>query len=164
MTIPGIGMIVELALIAAIGNIERFARPEQLVGYLGLNSSVRQSGPGPAYHGRITKATLAPLAPTSWLSTAVSSCPSRSASWCSDRQFRTILRSRNSSQLAGPLERRLKEGGAGGPPSPPGLENRLRRGHWRDTADVRGARILRKVPGSGEGSHYLGSMPQHRAR
>ena len=49
MTIP-----VALALIAAIGDIKRFAKPEQLVGYLGLNPSVRQSGPGPAYHGRIT--------------------------------------------------------------------------------------------------------------
>src|ERR1700758_4744336 len=55
ITIPGIDMVVALALIAAIGDIERFARPEQLVGYLGLNPSVRQSGPGPAYHGRITK-------------------------------------------------------------------------------------------------------------
>jgi transposase len=55
MTIPGIDMVVALALIAAIGDIERFAKPKQLVGYLGLNPSVRQSGPGPAYHGRITK-------------------------------------------------------------------------------------------------------------
>jgi transposase len=55
LTIPGVDMVVALALIAAIGDIERFAKPEQLVGYLGLNPSVRQSGPGPAYHGRITK-------------------------------------------------------------------------------------------------------------
>ena len=55
MTIPGINMVVALALIAAIGDIKRFAKAEQLVGYLGLNPSVRQSGPGPAYHGRITK-------------------------------------------------------------------------------------------------------------
>jgi transposase len=55
MTIPGVDMVVALALVAAIGEIARFARPEQLVGYLGLNPSVRQSGPGPAYHGRITK-------------------------------------------------------------------------------------------------------------
>jgi transposase len=55
MTIPGVDMVVALALVAAIGDIARFARPEQLVGYLGLNPSVRQSGPGPAYHGRITK-------------------------------------------------------------------------------------------------------------
>jgi transposase len=55
MTIPGIDMVVALALIAAIGDVERFAKPGQLAGYLGLNPSVRQSGPGPAYHGRITK-------------------------------------------------------------------------------------------------------------
>ena len=55
MTIPGIDMVVALALKAAIGDVERFAGPEKLVGYLGLNPSVRQSGPGPAYHGRITK-------------------------------------------------------------------------------------------------------------
>ena len=46
MTIPGVDMVVGLALIAAIGDIERFAKPEQLVGYFGLNPSVRQSGPG----------------------------------------------------------------------------------------------------------------------
>src|SRR5262249_39867381 len=45
MTIPGINMVVALALIAAIGDITRFAKPEQLVGYLGLNPSVRQSRP-----------------------------------------------------------------------------------------------------------------------
>ena len=55
MTIPGIDMVVALALIAAVGNIERFDAPRKLVSYLGLNPSVRQSGPGPAYHGRITK-------------------------------------------------------------------------------------------------------------
>jgi transposase len=55
MTIPGIDMVVALALIAAVGDIERFDAPRKLVSYLGLNPSVRQSGPGPAYHGRITK-------------------------------------------------------------------------------------------------------------
>jgi transposase len=55
MTIPGVDMVVALALKAAIGDIERFDRPQKLVSYLGLNPSVRQSGPGPAYHGRITK-------------------------------------------------------------------------------------------------------------
>lgn len=33
----------------------RFGDPTKLVGYLGLNPSTRQSGEGPAYHGRITK-------------------------------------------------------------------------------------------------------------
>ena len=55
MTIPGVDMVVALALKAAIGDIDRFDRPQKLVSYLGLNPSVRQSGPGPAYHGRITK-------------------------------------------------------------------------------------------------------------
>ena len=55
MTIPGIHMIVALAIKAAVGEIGRFARPQKLVSCLGLNPSVRQSGPGPACHGRITK-------------------------------------------------------------------------------------------------------------
>src|SRR5215471_8008754 len=55
MTIPGVDMIVALAIVAAIGEAGRFDRPEKLVSYLGLNPSVRQSGPGPAYHGRISK-------------------------------------------------------------------------------------------------------------
>src|SRR5215207_6617293 len=55
MTIPGVDMVVALALAAAIGDIQRFEAPQKLVRYLGLNPSVRQSGPGPAYHGRITK-------------------------------------------------------------------------------------------------------------
>jgi len=52
---PGVDMVVALAIAAAIGEVRRFGRPEKLVGHLGLNPSVRQSGPGPAYHGRITK-------------------------------------------------------------------------------------------------------------
>ena len=56
MTIPGVDMVVALALKAAIGDIQRFESSQKLVSYLGLNPSVPQSGPGPAYHGRITKA------------------------------------------------------------------------------------------------------------
>lgn len=55
MTIPGVDMVVALAMAAAIGDVGRFDSPQKLVSYLGLNPSVRQSGPGPAYHGRITK-------------------------------------------------------------------------------------------------------------
>jgi transposase len=40
MTIPGIDMVVALALTAAIGNIERFARPEQLA-VRGRNGCIR---------------------------------------------------------------------------------------------------------------------------
>src|ERR1700690_3180290 len=49
MKIPGV------AIVAGIGDVGRFEQSQKLVSYLGLNPSVRQSGPGPAYHGRITK-------------------------------------------------------------------------------------------------------------
>jgi transposase len=55
MTIPGIDMVVAVGVMAAIGRIDRFATADHLVAYIGLNPSVRQSGDGPAYHGRITK-------------------------------------------------------------------------------------------------------------
>jgi transposase len=55
MTISGIDMVVALGVLAAIGDIKRFGSPEKLVSYLGLNPSVRQSGTGPAHHGRISK-------------------------------------------------------------------------------------------------------------
>ena len=55
MTIPGVDMVVALAIVAAIGDVGRFEQSQKLVSYLGLNPGVRQSGPGPAYHGRITK-------------------------------------------------------------------------------------------------------------
>jgi transposase len=55
MTISGVHVTVAVGLLAAIGDISRFASSEKLVSYLGLNPSVRQSGNGPAHHGRITK-------------------------------------------------------------------------------------------------------------
>ncbi|WP_342587130.1 IS110 family transposase [Mesorhizobium mediterraneum] len=55
MTLPGIDVTVAASVAAAIGDIRRFSDPQRLVAYLGLNPSVRQSGEGPAYHGRITK-------------------------------------------------------------------------------------------------------------
>jgi transposase len=55
MTIPGVDATVALSIVAAVGDFHRFARPEQLVSYLGLNPRVRQSGGQPASHGRITK-------------------------------------------------------------------------------------------------------------
>jgi transposase len=42
MTIPGIHMIVALAIKAAVGDVKRFPRPQKLVSYLGLNPSIRQ--------------------------------------------------------------------------------------------------------------------------
>jgi transposase len=56
MTIPGVDVAVAMSLLAAVGDFSRFADPNSLVSYLGLNPRVRQSGNGPAVHGRITKA------------------------------------------------------------------------------------------------------------
>lgn len=56
MTIPGIGAITALALVAVIGDVTRFPSPRQLVGYLGLDPRVRQSGEKTARHGHISRA------------------------------------------------------------------------------------------------------------
>jgi transposase len=55
MTVPGVSAITASTFVAAIGDIGRFRSARQLVGYLGLDPRVRQSGPGPARHGPITK-------------------------------------------------------------------------------------------------------------
>jgi transposase len=55
MTIPGVGAITALALVAVIGEIDRFPTPRQLVGYLGLDPRVRQSGEKTARHGHISR-------------------------------------------------------------------------------------------------------------
>ena len=55
MTITGVKLTVAASLMAAIGDIHRFSHPGKLVSYLGLNPRVRQSGLGPAHHGRISK-------------------------------------------------------------------------------------------------------------
>jgi len=56
LTITGVNLVVAAGLMAAIGSIERFKSPQKLVSYFGLNPRVRQSGLGPAHHGRISKA------------------------------------------------------------------------------------------------------------
>ncbi len=55
MTIPGVNAITACALMAAIGDVGRFPSPRHLVGYLGLDPRVAQSGSEPARHGRISK-------------------------------------------------------------------------------------------------------------
>jgi transposase len=55
MTIPGVDMVAAVGLAAAIGDVGRLPGPERLVAHLGLNPSARQSGEGPAHHGRITE-------------------------------------------------------------------------------------------------------------
>src|SRR4051794_35636238 len=55
MTVPGVNVIVAATFMAAIGDIARFRDRRKLTGYLGLDPRVRQSGAGPASHGRISK-------------------------------------------------------------------------------------------------------------
>ena len=56
MTVPGIDFAVALALVAAIGEIQRFPSSQRLVSYFGLDPRVRQSGSQPARTGlHITK-------------------------------------------------------------------------------------------------------------
>jgi transposase len=55
MTVPGVNVIVAATFLAAVGDVRRFPSSRQLVGYLGLDPRVRQSGNAPATHGRISK-------------------------------------------------------------------------------------------------------------
>ena len=56
MTVPGVNLQTAAAFIASVGDIRRFGSARQLVGYLGLDPRVRQSGNAEARHGRISKA------------------------------------------------------------------------------------------------------------
>src|SRR6478609_4220925 len=55
LTVPGVNLIAAGTFLAAIGNIERFPDRRKLVGYLGLDPKVRQSGDAPAAYGHISK-------------------------------------------------------------------------------------------------------------
>jgi transposase len=55
MSVPGVNVICAATFLAAIGDIRRFPTSRQLVGYLGLDPKVRQSGSSPARGGRISK-------------------------------------------------------------------------------------------------------------
>jgi len=55
LTVPGVNVICAATFLAAIGDIRRFGTSRQLVGYLGLDPKVRQSGSSPARGGRISK-------------------------------------------------------------------------------------------------------------
>jgi transposase len=70
MSVPGVNVITAATFLAAIGAVGRFRSPRKLTGYLGLDPRVRQSGPGPATHGRISKQGSAParyaLVEASW--------------------------------------------------------------------------------------------------
>ena len=55
VTIPGVSLITAATLVAVIGDVSRFASARKLVGYLGLDPRVRQSGSSPARMGHISK-------------------------------------------------------------------------------------------------------------
>jgi transposase len=55
MTLPGVNYVVALGLLAALGDITRFADGDHAASYLGLAPVTRQSG-AKCYHGHITKA------------------------------------------------------------------------------------------------------------
>ena len=66
MTVPGVNLIVAATFLAAVGDIRRFENASKLVGYLGLDPKVRQSGDAPATHGRISKQGSAVRRATRW--------------------------------------------------------------------------------------------------
>jgi transposase len=55
MTIPGMNIITASAFMAAIGDVARFSDRKKLVGYLGLDPKVRESGTTAASRARISK-------------------------------------------------------------------------------------------------------------
>jgi transposase len=55
MTVPGVSLVSAAAFVAAVGDIRRFESSKKLVGYVGLDPRVRQSGEAQARHGRISK-------------------------------------------------------------------------------------------------------------
>jgi transposase len=55
MTIPGVGSIAAQSILGVIGDVDRFPSPRHLVGYLGLDPRVLQSGERKARHGHISR-------------------------------------------------------------------------------------------------------------
>jgi transposase len=70
MTVPGVNVICAATFMAAVGDIHRFRDRRKLVGYLGLDPKVRQSGLSATARGRISKQGSAPgrhaLVEASW--------------------------------------------------------------------------------------------------
>jgi transposase len=54
-SIPGVGVLTAAALVAFVGDITRFASPEKLVAYIGLDPRVHQSGTSVHGKGYISK-------------------------------------------------------------------------------------------------------------
>ena len=80
MTVPGVNVIVAATFMAAIGDIRRFESPRKLVGHLGLDPRVKQSG-GPLPRPTGGSRSRAPALPaTRWSRRAGRSCASRDRS------------------------------------------------------------------------------------
>ena len=58
ISVPGVSLISAATFVAVAGEIGRFSSPKKLVGYVGLDPRVRQSGEAPARHGQISKQGL----------------------------------------------------------------------------------------------------------
>jgi transposase len=54
-TIPGVGLATGAALLAEIGDIHRFAEPEKLVAFAGIDARVYQTGEFTADHAHMSK-------------------------------------------------------------------------------------------------------------
>ena len=55
MTIPGVGPVTALSIVGLVGDVGRFPSSGQLVGYIGLDPRVRQSGDRPKRTGHISR-------------------------------------------------------------------------------------------------------------
>ena len=55
VTIPGVGLLCAATFCAVVGDVHRFPSARRLVGYLGLDPRVRQSGSTAAHTGHISK-------------------------------------------------------------------------------------------------------------
>ena len=95
MTVPGVNVITASTFMAAVGDIRRFPSARKLVGYLGLDPKVRQSGPTPARHGRISKQGSAAVRHV-----LVEAAGSRSAQPGPLRAFYERVRARRGAQVA----------------------------------------------------------------
>ena len=54
-TIPGIGKITAMTFTTEIGDVSKFSSPKKLVGFVGIDSKIKQSGTSLNIHGHISK-------------------------------------------------------------------------------------------------------------
>jgi transposase len=97
MTVPGVNVIVAATFVAAVGDVRRFRTQRQLVGYLGLDPRVRQSGPAPRRTaGSPSKARPPPATRSSRRAGQPSANPARCARSTSASASAAATRSRSS--------------------------------------------------------------------